>query len=56
MTERCEDYILNMKTHLFKLHKHKINADAMHNRVLEGRIELPHSVKSHVISLGEVLR
>ncbi|KAL3269438.1 hypothetical protein HHI36_008508 [Cryptolaemus montrouzieri] len=56
MTEKIEEYILKMGPHLQKIHKHKTNADARHNRQSEGRIEISSSnpyIKSHVFNLAE---
>ncbi|XP_018329607.1 phosphoinositide 3-kinase regulatory subunit 4 [Agrilus planipennis] len=40
MTDSIEDYLLMMSSHLRKIHKHKTNADAKHNKQMEGRIEI----------------
>lgn len=58
MTEECEDFLINMKTHLKKLHKHRTNVDAMQNKLSEGRIEihsLTTTVRSHVYNLADIL-
>lgn len=56
MTETVEEFLLNMSNHLKKIHKHRTNADAKHNKQSEGKIELTslsNSVQSHIYVLSE---
>ncbi|KAJ8911373.1 hypothetical protein NQ315_014204 [Exocentrus adspersus] len=59
MNETVEEYLLRMEHHLKKIHKHKMNADARHNKQKEGKIELnspSNLAKSHVFNLGDNLK
>lgn len=55
MTENVEEFLLNMSNHLKKIHKHRTNADAKHNKQSEGKIELTSSgmAQSHIYVLSE---
>ncbi|KAJ8984785.1 hypothetical protein NQ317_003698 [Molorchus minor] len=53
MNESIEEYFLKMGHHLKKINKHRANADARHNKQLEGKIEINSSTKSHVFNLAE---
>lgn len=52
MKEDMEENIISMGPYLKKISKHKTSADARHNKLSEGKIELdPHTVKVNVLHL-----
>ncbi|GLV32886.1 Vacuolar protein sorting 15, partial [Carabus blaptoides fortunei] len=50
MTDNVEDHLLLMANHLKKIHKHKTSADAKHNKLTDGKIEITEqrsTIRSH---------
>lgn len=55
MTDSVEDHLLLMANHLKKIHKHKTSADAKHNKLTDGKIEITEqksTVRSHEAHLA----